>query len=476
MTALTVLVLASLAAGQAPATSLGQRYTDPIQGFSIRPPAGCEIVRDPSTTELVSFNLRDLGTGAIQVSLKVLKAAEYMEERIALLERPDATPQQRAADLLEYGQNLAAQMAIDQQYHVDESALRTLAVAGLPALNIEGTLGSPAQMYVRQVWVHRPWAQGQPSSFFVLRASGPSDDADRVRSVLEASMATLELHDPTATREQLHLDLEAGRALLEQLTVERLAAAAAPEEYWLGIQHDGRLIGFSRYQEQPFSALNSAGVLVVSDLVVMPPGGPVSLSKREMYASHDVEAERWERYELTRSSDGGERVHHEFAIKQRNVLLLQTVIDLHNTENQQRRLPAGGFYLPQAFSPLLPRLVDRSRPGQSYAFAMYNPASGGIDMRTIKVVGPRTIAVSGQSFQATLLEDRMAQDAPVVQVYVDEAGLPLQIVSEDGTTIQRTTGEALRARFPREWQEIRQLGQGRPRQPNPAPAPRAGTR
>ncbi len=67
------------------------------------------------------------------------------------------------------------------------------------------------------------------------------------------------------------------------------------------------------------------------------------------------------------------------------------------------------------------------------------------------MVGPKTIAIAGSSYNVTELEDRSDVDSPATRMYVDASGLPLRwtMTDQQGREIcvQRTTAEAIAKRF-----------------------------
>ena len=77
---LAVLVAASvvvpLAVEARGEEALGRRYTDPVNGFSLRPPLDAERVRQTSPALLVSWRKRDPDRNAVLRTLSVLRAVE----------------------------------------------------------------------------------------------------------------------------------------------------------------------------------------------------------------------------------------------------------------------------------------------------------------------------------------------------------------------------------------------------------------
>ena len=112
--------------------------------------------------------------------------------------------------------------------------------------------------------------------------------------------------------------------------------------------------------------------------------------------------------------------------------------------------------MPGAMSAVAPQLIDRSKPA-SYGFAVFNPVAGGFDLRTIRVVGPGVVSVAGRTVKATRLTDQKADDAPVMDVWVDAAGRLVQTRAPEGLTVQRSTQAAVVRLFAAEMVELEKL-------------------
>lgn len=436
--ALTCCLLTAVSAADAQGPPpLGPRHIDSVHGFSIRPPAGAQTKREPSVTTMVSFNLLDSKTGAIRIWMKLSEVVEHKFD---------------TGDLAAYARALADRLEVYDRFKADRAKLAVTTVAGKRAIDMQGVLGGTTQVYQRQMWI-----ETKPSTFLLFTASGPLDAGEEVVSLSSACLATLELFDPEAFRKKREQDLAAGAKLLEGLSPASLNQALAPRDYWLAILKGERMIGFVHYHEEAADRLDSRGLLVVSETVVAETNQPEVMTKRSMYASADRTVEKWDTYAVVTPPGGQAQVSRQYGIKQADVLLIQDVLSASRTKDHTKKLPVE-IYVPQAMEPLLARLIDRTQPG-AYAFAVYGPATDGIEMRTITVIGPEKINLGGRSFDAVRLTDQLAADAPLTQVWVDAAGLPLKVVSEDGMMLQATTAEAVQARFPQQWQKVHALGQ-----------------
>ena len=148
------------------------------------------------------------------------------------------------------------------------------------------------------------------------------------------------------------------------------------------------------------------------------------------------------------------------AIKQDDLLLVQTQQAGGPRKTHQYRLPKAirGAYLPQATGLLITRLIDRAEPN-CYGFAVFNPAGGGFDLRTIRVLGPAKITLAGGVVVGTHLKDQKADDAPPADVWVDAAGQLLKMQTAEGLVIDRADANAVVGPFAAELVELQKLSE-----------------
>jgi hypothetical protein len=269
-------------------------------------------------------------------------------------------------------------------------------------------------------------------------------------------LATRDLVDPTAVLEAQKLALDNGTALLKGLTPAAVNAAIAKAERWFAIIQGNRMAGFMQVSEQPVQRKGAQGVQVNLRMVVVDPNGVKLFTNQELYSSADRSFSRWETVSLVKEGATEKGREHQFGTKTNEALVVQRVIGQHEIESRNHKVPED-CYVPLAMAQLLPRLLDRRMPG-NYDFAQYNPTTSDVEIRSLRVVGPEKLALSGRSYDTVLLTDRMAADMPEMKVYVDAAGLPLKIISSDDfgavTVYQQTTAEAILARFAAEWKEF----------------------
>jgi hypothetical protein len=443
---------AAAAAPQAGGLSgaVGPRRVFSLRGFSICPPAAAQEARKGDSTSLAIFNVVDPASGQLLMTMDVIHNAERKEE---------------VTSLADYGTKLVQQLALDQDFHAESTApgaagqtapaaatAQVTTLAGKPALEIHGSVGRGSiERFRRDYWVLIQGREpNQPSQFLVIRFTGPMAQREGILAASQASAGTLELFDAAPIRARHAADRAGAEQWLASLTREKVLAAVSSQDYWLAVVRGGQVVGFMHYVESIGNQNKTPGVQVVIESALVAQDGSRLLTRQEMFSTADRVNERWEQRGVTLGADGNEASRHQqFCVKQHDRLVVQTVTGPHSTHSQVKEIPEP-ICLPLAFSPLLPRLLDRSAAAQ-YVFAQYDPVSEEVAMRVVRVVGPTNVTISGRSFAATEIEDRPDVDGPLTKLYVDGSGLPLKWVTTDSSgsqmTVQRTTAAAIAERF-----------------------------
>ena len=457
----TVVILAVFGAGlpAAPAggepVELDRRYIDPLNGFSLRPPAGLERTRETGSARLVSWQKRDPDRGAVLWTFSVLRAAGASNRQI---------------DLKHFAEALADKLRVEESYRVESSELSTL--AGKPAIYLRGTTGGVGKFWQKQVWVQvrppqvasasRPAATMEPGEaagdragqFLVVVMTGPADMKDSLEALSNRVLETLEVTDPQAVQEERKRRLDRGQELLASLTPEILAAAAPREPQWFLLRLGERDAGFMYMAAARARREGVDGVEVRSCVLLAAPKTERRVLRRAMFAPADRSVERWG--ELLEVGEGptATRVQEE-GLKQEE-LIVCTVSQSGRTETRQQKIPPG-IYLPRATGVLLPRLVDRNKP-QAYAFAVYGSEANSFDMRSFVVVGPETVTIDGRRVSAVRATDQPAADTEATSLWLDKDGGILRMVSPDGLVIEPVSRERVVRAFPEAEKVVRDLG------------------
>jgi len=435
-----VLGTAWAPASAAPSLELAARHVDKINGFSLRPPAGAVRRREYSPSRLVSWTRRDKATGAINMTLVVLKA----------------TSATKKIDLKTYAAQLKTKLAREQQWYIDR--IRITTVGGKGAIDMSGLGGiTGLGIWQRQVWILV--GEGQ---FLILAVSGPKGPKkDKGRNVhldalYDKVLASMELIDPTEALRVRKANLQRGQDLLAGLTDAKLKVAFDAEARWYLFRKDDKDVGYMFVKGAPARREGSSGYEVVSAIRLKLPKDRVRRVRREQFVTTNRTFCRW-RETMVVGVGPGSGQYTEEGVKQADVILCRARAGGQESTVQKRLTTSvQKMYLPRALGMVLPRLVDLKRP-QVYAFATYTARANALDMRTVTVGGGESITLEARSVKAVRISDRAADDAEPATVWVDAKGVLLRMATPDGLVMDASTRGAIIRRFPTEEVTIRMM-------------------
>lgn len=437
MSGRTILVLACLAvvtaSGARPAAGveLGRRYIDPIHGFSLRPPAGAQRLREAGSARLVSWRKRDDESGAVLWTLSLLQAVE----------------RNPVDDVAAYAKALSERLRRQESYKVDRAAVAK--VDGKPAIVLSGVAISLGKLYQKQVWVRTEQAaDGEATPFLVLVMTGPRDMSETLDDMLDDVLETMKVTDPAEARRERKARLQRGQDLLAELAVpgdHRLERAVQDEQEWYLFEMKGDVVGWMRTAARTDRVEESPGIRVRSWVVLdVPDAGGRLLKKRDLFSSPDRNVEKYT--EVLQQGEGPDAVRVvEEGLKQDDMIVV-TVRQGERTQTQSKEVPEE-FYLPRAMGAIIGRLADRSKPA-SYGFAVYVADVNSFDMRTFTVVGEEKVEIGGEQVTAVRATDRLAEDAEPAQLWLDGRGRVLLMRSADGLAMRAVKETEVLRRFP----------------------------
>ena len=420
------------------AVKLGPRYTDRLVGFSLCPPDGTERIRQTSARRLVGWTRRDKQTGAVRWSLEVLRTKHKPTKLL----------------LSEYAKAVAAELTRTGNFKVEST--RISIVAGKPAMHFRGIWSAAFELWRRQTWV-----RVKPGEHIVLNISGAPAAKAEMDAVLTAVLDSMRLFDPKVAITEYKQNLARGAAALEKLSVAKLRTIISGRPYYCTIKLKGETIGFVQLTESITKRSGAEGLNVISSGVLILPKTPMQLTRKDLFTTPDRKSEQWKRLSVQGRGKTASREIQE-AIKKDNWLLVQSYRPGVRRRSWKCEVPEHirSAYLPEAFSALLGRLVDRSKPA-SYAFAVYNPSKNEFDMRTVRVVGAETIRIGAKAVKATRLTDQMSAQAPTANLWVDEKGMILRMRMPNGLTMERADRRTVAAKFAAELAELEKLRRSR---------------
>lgn len=452
-TLLTILLPTSISMGQSRATpssspggssgtatkvKLAPRYTDSIHGFSICPPAGTVRIRRSSSHRLVGWVLRDQTTGAIRWSLNVMQ----------IIHEPSKLPLSRLA------KQTAQALKTTNSFYVQNT--RITIVAGKAAMDFEGLWKGAFQLWRRQCWI-----LVNPKIYLIIEISGPVTDKDKMNTTLDAVLNTLDVFDPSKAIARCKENLARGAKILEKLSDDKLQSVLRNKPLYWKVLLKGKIIGMLTLTERFTTRDKAKGVLVVRKGVLMIPKQPRRLTYEEFFSSTDCSFERWKQITLEGHGKSATRTTIK-GIKQDNLIAVNYKLPSRPDRLRKRQVPATirSSYLPQALGIIIIRLISRSNPA-AYGFAMYDAMSNDFTPRTIEVIGKETITVSGENLHTIHLTDQMGPNEPLLNLWVDQSGLPIRMEAAGGIIIERSDRRFISSRFAPELLELDRLAGGK---------------
>jgi len=413
-----------------PSTDLGPRYIDKINGYSLRGPAGATRRREYSRSRLVSWTRRDTATGAVDLTLVVLKRAEVKKK----------------IDLKAYAKDLKRKLAREQQLFIHKPWVTTL--AGKPAIDLNGTGGlTGLGLWQRQVWV-----LVRDGQFLILAISGPKARKDNLDAVFTKALATLELTDPAEAIKTRNANLKRGADLLAGLTDRRLGAAFDGRLQWFLFSKDGKDVGYMSLKASRARRDGADGYEIVSTVRLKLPKDQLRRARREQFTTRKRDFSRWRE---TMLAEAGALRYLEEGIKQGDMTVCHISSGgQQRTYKKRLNVPTQKIFLPRAFAMVLPRLVDL-KTTQAYAFATYTAQANDFDVRTFTVAGAETVTIDARRVEAVRVLDRTADDVEPATVWVDSRGAILRMATPDGLVMHAATQSAVIRRFPADEVRIR---------------------
>ena len=426
-TACVILVAGILTAtaGTAAESKLGPRHIDPVNGFSLCPPAGVKLDRRVATTRLAKWVMRDARTGAIAWQLIV---------------RKEAGPKD-GVSLAAFARQIAAGLRKQPQIRVEKAAVITLlGKPGVETAVIQGTRN--------QRWQHDLWARTSSGHLLVLSISGALGLRDRMDKLLGQVVRTWRLSDPREQAEVRKTNLQRGRALLAGLTQAKLAAAVTGQERWFLYRRGDKDIGFMRVTAKQARRDSTQGVEVSTRACLSLPQGQSMAIRRVMFADARRSKEYWsETAQVLRGGKVIRRMSEEGTCEGSLIVCKVTSDGKSATRKKPLEPNTAAIYLPRAFTLLLGRLTDLSTPG-AYGFATYTTTANEFDLRSFTVVGPAKVTLGSQSKPCVEATDQVAADAAPAALKLASDGSLLRMQADGGIVMEQSTRSAVLRRYP----------------------------
>jgi hypothetical protein len=240
---------------------------------------------------------------------------------------------------------------------------------------------------------------------------------------------SVKLLDDAEVRNDQNARLFRTRGLLVNLTADKLRQSLISKQ-WTRIQKGGKDIGYAYYEEKTLVKGAQENIEIRTRSRIMPGNDVQNDVGSILHASVDLRHEDWST--VTRTSNTKLRAAQkdykppqiaEFGVSDRrtvqgqgDVFSLQVIYEATDARNEPvvRELPP--FYLPQAVSYLLPRLVPTGMD-KTFMFAVYVPETREVMLRYIDVHRPQKVTFNDQVVRATLVDDKIGLEGPVTTHY-----------------------------------------------------------
>ncbi len=412
--------------GLAQEIELTRRYIAPLDGFSLKPPANTDRIKDISQSSIIRWEKRDAATGAIAWTLSV---------------HNQSTPADLTTEA--YGEALSKKFKASG-FEIESQKIQSL--AGADAIHITGQTTGMITRWKKQVWI-----RSEDKRFLILVIAGPTGMADQLEPIFDAVVGTMELIDRAQTVKDRQDSIDRGGKLLTDLTGEKLVGLLHTKPQWFLFSMDGETVGFMKIVEAETklpqaNAASIDGVTITQWLKIQIGNHETRMLRREAFSSADRKYERWSE-SIIIGQDQSSVVIGEEGLRQANLIVCTRKAPGREKTNQKSMPPKiDVIYLPHAMGYLLPRLADLSQPGV-YGFGAYSSEANDFDLRTFTVKGQEKIDFDGRFVTAIALTDQKTADQEPADVWVDTSGLILKMDTADGLSMQRASLRDVKLQF-----------------------------
>lgn len=424
--ALALLIIPAVTRGQAappddsasppPEGALAPRYVDGSFGFAIRPPAGCDRIREK----------RFVGAADVELVRFVKPSSRW-----ALTVRQSNTTRPLDADLIVEGITRELESRFSDVKVVRKEETR---IASREGVRCAATLVAQGVDLLRQQAVIRT----KPTEYIALVFVTPTRDRDVATPLFDKIVESFEILRSEKTAEQIQRGLTRGTELLQSVKTRELdLLGVVRDEIFLRCIINGKEEGFMQIREEVTTMGHRKGIAVHKWGWLFKPAkgdplGTVTHMRHYMFLARDLSHEKWENRLMVLAPDPDRAGREaaltiENAVRQDDKLLIRYTPKPNAPELTEKAIEVESSYASAPWDVFMPRLVDLSRP-ELYVFSTYDTGRRGLVMRALRVVGPENVRIEGRTVPAVKLEDSEGLIPPVHEIYVDEKGRLLRVV------------------------------------------------
>jgi hypothetical protein len=452
---------------------LGERFTSRGRGISFRPPiGGAQMKRTPIGTDIVRYSASDE-----KWSLNVSMLTFDKPMRLLAVDNP-TTPEDETKTKPGILQQIVQQI---QQNNASTEILREDVINVGP--HDVGMLVARTAQGAGTILRQQAFIQRNDQLFYVLDFTSPSghtpadkpdveDPSERMAvDIFAAVVDSVQLLDQKALLVDEEERLYRTRALLVSLS-NRIKAAITSEQYFRVMQ-GGKDIGWMYVTEEPGDHQGENGFFVSSLSEASPQASLRVQVASEMFASLNFKTakESWVTIN-TIEKDKTRSSASEFGQSEKRV---ERVVDpkegdsdgdpkapklrtseryhFHVTQTNKatatpiaRELPP--FYIPQAISSMLPRLVPLTE-AKGYLFLVWIGSERELIKRYIDVEAPKTETFNGQTERFIIVRDRIGLEAePTFHYFTMDGKYRGSVNKSNGVTMVTASQQTMAQLWP----------------------------
>jgi hypothetical protein len=428
---------------------LGGKYENPAAGIAFQTPSNCKQVKGTGGDEIVRFVNEQrkwdlVASKSSSAEPMPLTAADdpsgrtkmgLLEVIAARLKQVNPGIEIVRQDKINLGENDAAMLAARFTAGTQRRLIQQAIIQANDQLYYTLTMTSPAS---------------------ATEKGADSTDAGETLAVnaFKQVLDSVKLLDRGVIKEDQNERLFRTRALFVNLTPERLKKALIHEQ-WMRVIRDGKDVGYTYTVEEPDSAAGQDGIKIGVRSRSYPQAN-TQIDGETWYAvSGDRHHESWSNLvwvqdlakknaELVTELGSSDLVSKKVVagqppfkkgenppVSQIDVYTLdvQTLGKTATAAPLKQDLPP--WYLPQALSHLLPRLLPIHQP-KTYMFAVYVADSRKVMHRYVDVAMEQTVELNGQKVLAIPITDRLTlEGSPTIHYMSADEGKYLGSVNKD---------------------------------------------
>ena len=436
LTSLTSLTcLLSLWAGPALGAA---RYTDTLNGFSLKPPTGGVRVQREKATYVAAWIENDKKTHETLWNLSVSV--------------PELPMRFRSIDSY---QEMLQKLAEKGKAKV--LSIKTTKASGFPAIEMLGVIpGQTTKSPDGKVTHKEPdhdfrqlWVLVKPGKFILVDFVSSKSQALRLNLRWRSIRSSLTLTNPETTiRQQKENVRRTQEFLWKEFSEAKLRSAIPVTTRWYLIRKGRTPVGWWCIEGNAGKHIKTPGYLVRIRMMLRMPNQPELLVRETLFTDAAFKTESWKKYMQTGLGKEGNSYLDDGA---RHLGLILCRRRKNTAEKENRIVLPGGvkdIYLPKALEVLLPALLDLKK-SVSYNFAEYHSSDNNFVMRIVSVLGKSPIRHRGRMVQAYKIADRVGLDAKPTIRWVDEKGVLLRSETPGGLTAERSTAANIAVIFPK---------------------------